>query len=477
MAMACFFRLSQEGKMGAIGRIGFVVLLSAALVMIFSPVPIGEALAAGPSGHGGGGGGGHGGGFSGGGGYHGGGGGFHGGGHMGGWSSGRVGGLSAGHVGGMSVGHFDGGHINNWSGGHAMYSYHPQFGHVAPKVAGPSHSAVHSFAGQPGTWNQAGAWNHAGTWNHAGNSNYPGAWNHAGTWNHSLAANRGVWNHSESLWNHHEPDRDDFLRFGGFGFGGFGWPWYGFGWGWPGYYDYGYAPYYSDYGYTPYAGLYGNDYGAGVVPYAYDLYDNAATAPYATVSPASSATVIETGPPQAGSEAADFYTRALADFRQGEYRDALRLAGHAAIDDPRNPDIHLLGMLGLFALGEYRGAAVEAHVVADIGAVPDWHTLYGFYQNAGPYTEQLRKLEMFVEDRPSAAEGRFLLGFLYMTQGHNDAAKDQFTEAVKLTPQDALAARLLKQLGGTVPAGVPNQTFDERSAERQAAARGPGALR
>ena len=129
---------------------------------------------------------------------------------------------------------------------------------------------------------------------------------------------------------------------------------------------------------------------AGAAPYAYD----SGVAPYANVSPAS--TVIETGPPEVGSEASDFYTQALTAFRQGDYGNATRLAGHAAIDDPRNPDVHILAMLGLFAMGEYRGAAMEAHAVAAMGHIPDWPTLYGFYENVTPYTEQLRKLEKFV---------------------------------------------------------------------------------
>ena len=54
-------------------------------------------------------------------------------------------------------------------------------------------------------------------------------------------------------------------------------------------------------------------------------------------------------------------------------------------------------------------------------------------------------------DHPSAAEGHFLLGFLYMVQGHKDAAKDQFSQAVKLTPQDTLAAKLLSQLSSATP--------------------------
>ena len=166
-------------------------------------------------------------------------------------------------------------------------------------------------------------------------------------------------------------------------------------------------------------------------------------------------TVVETGVPEAGSEAADFYTEALTAFRQGDYGNATRLAGHAAIDDPRTPEVHVLSMQGLFAMGEYRGAAMEAHAAAAMGHIPDWPTLYGLYENATPYKEQLQKLEKFVDEHPTAAEGRFLLGFQYMMEGYKDAAKEQLTEAAKLTPHDTLAAKLLTQITAASGAAIP----------------------
>jgi Flp pilus assembly protein TadD len=48
-------------------------------------------------------------------------------------------------------------------------------------------------------------------------------------------------------------------------------------------------------------------------------------------------------------------------FQQGNYRDALRLASHAAVDSPRNARVHELLSLPMFALKDYRGAAMEAH--------------------------------------------------------------------------------------------------------------------
>jgi len=90
----------------------------------------------------------------------------------------------------------------------------------------------------------------------------------------------------------------------------------------------------------------------------------------------------------------------------------------------------------MFAGGEYRGAAMEAHTVALLGKTPAWSTVYDFYGDIEPYTKQLRALEKYVGDKPKQPEGHFLLGFLYMIGGHHDAAKGEFLAALKLTPRD-----------------------------------------
>ena len=155
------------------------------------------------------------------------------------------------------------------------------------------------------------------------------AWNHGG-WDH-----HGGWAHDQAWWHDHG------RYWPGWWGGGFWWPGFDFGW-WPGYYGYygGYwdiAPYYYrnayvDYGYAP--------------------------APYTAAYPPD---VANTATPEAADTAGmGFYSHAVEAFQQGDYRNAARLAGHASIDDPRNADVHAMLMLGLFAIGEYRGAAIEA---------------------------------------------------------------------------------------------------------------------
>jgi hypothetical protein len=153
--------------------------------------------------------------------------------------------------------------------------------------------------------------------------------------------------------------------------------------------------------------------------------------------------------------ATDIHSQALAAFRHGDYDNAAKLAGHIIVDDPRNADGHILLMLATFAKRDYRTAAMEAHAVAATGRIPDWPALAGIYGDVQPYTDQLRALEAFVRNNPSAPEGRFLLGFQYLMEGHRDAAIPEFSRAVAIVPRDPLAAQLLTQVGGRTPAPTP----------------------
>ena len=330
-----------------------------------------------------------------------------------------------GHGGGGSWGGGSGGHAGGWSGG--------SYGGADHGNSGWSGGGNHSFASPQGSHERP-----------HGPDTVPttpatvGPIIMAAT---GMATGMAAGDSGRAWWHEHGPN------WVGWWDVGFGWPWFGFGW-WPGYYGFYYgAPYcggvYADYGY----------YGSDAVPYA-AAYPPAETAPLANGDATAG-----TATPPANGDALDFYAQALAAFQQGDYRNATRLAGHASIDDPRNPDVHVLLMQGLFAIGEYRGSAMEAHAVASLGKTPDWAKLYGLYGAVEPYTEQLRALEKYVHDKPSAAEGRFLLGFQYLMDGHPEAAQNEFLQALKLTPKDRLAAQLLKQVGGTVPEEIAKQLW------------------
>ncbi len=211
-------------------------------------------------------------------------------------------------------------------------------------------------------------------------------------------------------------------------------------------------PWWDDYASMPW--WYYGDYG-----YPADSYTAAYAGP-AVVTGYADNTPIETAPTHRSGRRPRtiIYARALETFREGSYASALRLAGHAAMDNPRDPNVHLLLSLSMFALGNYQGAAAEAHAVAAMGAKVDWASLIGFYNNnVGTYTSQLRALEAYVTKNPSLTAARFLVGFHYLAEGHKDAAQTELLPVVNAVPQDRITADLLTQAGGHVPESVARQ--------------------
>ena len=96
----------------------------------------------------------------------------------------------------------------------------------------------------------------------------------------------------------------------------------------------------------------------------------------------------------------EFYGQATTAFHNGQYRDALRLANHAAVESPRNPRAHELISQAMFAVGDYRGAAFEAHAALNFGPPATWEELYTYYGDKAPYTNQLRASGKILARKP-----------------------------------------------------------------------------
>ena len=148
---------------------------------------------------------------------------------------------------------------------------------------------------------------------------------------------------------------------------------------------------------------------------------------------------------QAGAE---YFAQAADAFQSGKYRDALRLANHAAVESPQNPKAPELMSLALFAQGDYRAAAAQAHAALAMGPPTNWDTLYNYYGDTAPYTTQLRELEKYVKEKPSAPEGHFLLAYQYLMTGFTKQAVNELREVAKLAPNDRLTAELIKKYSG-----------------------------
>jgi len=284
--------------------------------------------------------------------------------------------------------------------------------------------------------------------------------NMGGGWNNNRALNAQSWQHNGNWWNGNQLAGRGFGRgfdhrgfYGGFSpfYGGLGFydpflwgspysSWYGYG-----YPSYGYGPSYGYYSYGP-------DYGYAAAAPVYmggyapppDVGGDAAAAPAAPA-------VADEAAPN-GDWGDQFINSAREAFLKHEYANALRLAGHAAVETPNDAKVHELLALALFALKDYRAANMEAHAALALAPAADWPTLYRCYEDLPTYHQQLKDLEAYVRAHPDAADARFVLAYHYLMQGHKAAARVQFEMVLAKVPQDQVAAKLLKEAGGMPPA-------------------------
>jgi hypothetical protein len=246
----------------------------------------------------------------------------------------------------------------------------------------------------------------------------------------------------------------NWCNYGGFGYGGFGYPFglgfglgLGFGYGgFGGYGGYGYGGYgglgycmpnwlYGSalygYGYTPYSNPYYISYAGAATPYDYSQ-------PINTVSPAS----VESVP----DDALALFGSARDSFKQGNYEVALQQANDALTKTPSDTALHEFRGLCLFALGRYDEAATTLYAVLAAGPGWDWPTLIGLYPNVDVYTTQFRALEALCKANPQSATGRFVLAYLYVTEGYLEDAAKVLKQVVALKPSDTISAKLLEQI-------------------------------
>jgi tetratricopeptide (TPR) repeat protein len=187
--------------------------------------------------------------------------------------------------------------------------------------------------------------------------------------------------------------------------------------------------------------------------------------PYDYSQPINTAAAAPAAP--VASTATAGFDQARDAFKQGNYALAVQLGEQALGQMPNDPNIHQFLALGLFAQGQYDQAAAPLYAVLSIGPGWNWTTLIGSYAEADAYTQQLRALEAYVKANPQSAPAHFVVGYHYLTQGHNDAAAKQFEDAARLQPSDRLSAQLAAQL--QPPASQPS-TIDTATAPATATA-------
>ena len=341
-------------------------------------------------------------------------------------------------------------------------------GHGGGGSAGGGHGGFSSgsfsssgFSGRS-AYGYSRSYPHAGTGNPAGHAsnvtglhygNHPG-WNGHDSWGY----HHGGW-----WWHHWYPYYCPIICL----------PLWFYGWDdfYPCYADYWCSADWGGYAYPEYYG-YGSAYAvpnATATPAGQEstvAYDPAACP---VRRPPPPAPAVQVGPDgQEGPDAADsdapetemaagrrYYSEAVSAFERKDYRESARLANHAAVEMPRDAKVHLLFSLSLFALKEYRGAAMEAHVAAVLGPVIDWKSLYPYYNDLPTYTKQLDALGEFVRKNPSSLDAKFLLAYHDLMLGHGREAKELLAEIVSKAPKDNVAVQLLKSTEGTAAKTAP----------------------
>ena len=151
------------------------------------------------------------------------------------------------------------------------------------------------------------------------------------------------------------------------------------------------------------------------------------------------------------------FDSARESFKSGDYAKALELTDQAISQLPNDAALHEFRGVVLFALHRYEDAAAPLYAVLAVGPGWDWKTLVGLYSDVSVYTDQLRVLERYCSVNPRSASARFVLAYLYLTQGNTDAAVQQLKRVVALQPKDTISARLIERLApaGSGPANQP----------------------
>jgi tetratricopeptide (TPR) repeat protein len=185
---------------------------------------------------------------------------------------------------------------------------------------------------------------------------------------------------------------------------------------------------------------YGSGYGpSGVVATsgaAAPVYDY--SQPINTVAPPPETAVAD--------DAMATFDAAREAFKQGNYADAVAKADAALAKLPNDAAIHEFRALCLFALKRYDEAAATLYSVLAVGPGWDWATLISLYPSVDVYTSQLRAAEDYCRANPKSASARFVLAYQYLTEGHTDVAVKTLKDVLALNSNDALAAKLVRQL-------------------------------
>ncbi len=216
-----------------------------------------------------------------------------------------------------------------------------------------------------------------------------------------------------------------------------------FGWGlgsWYGSYAYGSTGYYNPYYTVPVA--------AAAVPYDYS--QPVVVNYYSTDSTSANVAAAPPAPTENETAQAQF-EQGLAEFKAGRYQQSLTQFDATLRQLPRDPVVHEVRALNLFALGQYQQAAAGLNALLAAAPGMDWTTMAGLYGSVDDYTKQLQALESHCKAHRDDAPAAFVLAYHYLVAGHQEAAVNALKAVVRLQPKDVIAKRMLDSLTPPAP--------------------------
>jgi tetratricopeptide (TPR) repeat protein len=221
----------------------------------------------------------------------------------------------------------------------------------------------------------------------------------------------------------------------------------------------GLGSWYNNYAYG--GGGYYNPYYTSSVAMPYDYSQPVVLANYATSDYVDPSIIAQTSapqiaaaqpPPLAQNDAAQQqFDQGLAQFKAGDYQDALTQFDATLRQLPNDPVVHEVRALDLFALGQYQQAAASLNSLLASAPGMDWTTMAGLYGDVDDYTKQLRALEQHCKANPKDAPASFVLAYQYLVTGHQEPAVHALQAVVREQPKDVVAKRMLASL---VPPGA-----------------------
>jgi tetratricopeptide (TPR) repeat protein len=226
--------------------------------------------------------------------------------------------------------------------------------------------------------------------------------------------------------------------------------------------------YYYDYSQPVAVYDYGQQYGQPDYSQQYvAMKPQVQAAPAVAQTPAPAPPSAEPPPTDPGLEQFD---AALAAFKTGDYRLASDRCNEALRTRQKDPVIHEVRALALFAQADYKAAAATLDALLAMSPGMDWTTLSGLYGNTDDYTQQLRRLEAQCQSNPRDAAARFVLAYHYLVTGHAEEAVDALRNVVAEQPRDVTAKRMLdalappEQSANIAAATTPPKPSDGRQA-------------